>query len=57
MVDGKPDENGDDLARVYLVIKDGFRIVDGGHLAVPRHTSDKSWKSAAAPAEMKSAAP
>ncbi len=57
VVDGRPDENLDDLARVDLVIRDGFRVVQGGNLAVPRHTPDKSWKSTAAPAEMKSAAP
>ncbi len=57
VVDGKPDENLDDLASVDLVIKDGFRVVEGGHLAVTRHTPDKSWKSTAVPAEMKPAVP
>jgi imidazolonepropionase-like amidohydrolase len=52
VVDGKPDENLDDLAKVDLVIRDGYRVVEGGHLAVPRHTAEKPWKSAPAPAEM-----
>ena len=52
VVDGKPDENLDDLAKVDLVIRDGYRVVEGGHVAVPRHTAEKPWKSAPAPAEM-----
>ena len=55
VVDGRPDENLDDLAKVDLVIRDGYEVVEGGHLAVPRHTAEKPWKSASAPAEMKSA--
>ncbi len=54
VVEGKPDENLDDLTRVDLVIRDGYPVVEGGHLAVPRHTAEKPWKSAAVPAEMKS---
>jgi imidazolonepropionase-like amidohydrolase len=37
VVDGKPDENLEDLAKVDLVIRDGFTVVEGGKLAVPRH--------------------
>jgi imidazolonepropionase-like amidohydrolase len=54
VVDGRPDENLDDLTRVDLVIRDGYRVVEGGHLAVPRHTAEKAWKSASSPGEMKS---
>ena len=50
VVDGRPDENLDDLARVDIVIRDGYRVVEGGHLAVPRHVAEKSWKSAPATA-------
>ena len=37
VVDGKPDENLDELAKVDLVIRDGFTVVQGGNVAVPRH--------------------
>ena len=52
VVDGKPDENLDDLAKVNIVIRDGFRVVEGGRLAVARHVVEKSGKSASAPPEM-----
>jgi len=52
VVDGKPDENLDDLAKVDIVIRDGFRVVEGGRLAVARHVVEKSGKSASAPPEM-----
>jgi len=55
VIDGRPEAILDDLARVDLVIRDGYRIVEGGRLTVPRHTAEKPWKSAPAPAEMKSA--
>lgn len=54
VVDGRPDENLDELAKVDVVIRDGYQVVEGGHLAVPRHTTEKPWKSTSAPAEMKS---
>ena len=57
VVDGRPDENLDDLAKVDLVIRDGYRVVERGHVAVPRHTAEKAWKSASAPAEMKLTVP
>jgi imidazolonepropionase-like amidohydrolase len=38
VVNGKPDENLDDLRNVEIVIRDGYRVVEGGRLAVPRHT-------------------
>jgi imidazolonepropionase-like amidohydrolase len=52
VVDGRPDENLDDLAKVDLVIRDGYRVVEGGHLVVPRHEAEKAWKAAPAPPEM-----
>ena len=41
VVDGKPDENLDDLAKVDLVIRDGYKVVEGGHLTIPRHQAQK----------------
>ena len=38
VVNGRPDENLDDLAKVDLVIRDGYLVVESGHVAVPRHT-------------------
>jgi len=38
VVDGRPDENLDDLAKVDLVIRNGFTVVQGGKVAIPRHT-------------------
>jgi imidazolonepropionase-like amidohydrolase len=52
VVDGKPDENLDDLAKVDMVIRDGYRVVEGGRLSVARHVAEKSWTSAPAPAQM-----
>ena len=37
VVDGKPDESLDDLAKVDLVIRDGYTVVQGGMVAIPRH--------------------
>lgn len=37
VVDGRPDERLDDLAKVDLVIRDGRVQVEGGRLSVPRH--------------------
>jgi imidazolonepropionase-like amidohydrolase len=53
VVNGKPDENLDDLAKVDMVIRDGYQVILGGRMAIPRHIVDKAWKSASAPAEMK----
>jgi len=53
VVNGRPDENLDDLAKVDMVIRDGYQVVLGGRMAIPRHIVDKAWKSASAPAEMK----
>jgi imidazolonepropionase-like amidohydrolase len=38
VVNGKPDENLDDLAKVELVIRDGYQVVQGGRATLPRHT-------------------
>jgi imidazolonepropionase-like amidohydrolase len=38
VVHGKPDENLDDLAKVELVIRDGYLVVEGGRGMLPRHT-------------------
>lgn len=39
VVNGRPDENLDELARVDLVIRDGYTVVAGGKLQIPGHTS------------------
>jgi imidazolonepropionase-like amidohydrolase len=46
VVGGKPDENLDDLAKVDVVIRNGFTVVHGGTLAVPRHTVTPAAKRA-----------
>ena len=38
VVNGKPDENLDDLAKVELVIRDGYTAVEKGRSTLPRHT-------------------
>ena len=38
VVDGRPDENLDDLAKVDLDIGNGYPVVQAGKLAIPRHT-------------------
>ncbi len=38
VVNGRPDERLDDLANVDLVIRDGWMVVEGGKVVVPRHT-------------------
>jgi imidazolonepropionase-like amidohydrolase len=37
VVDGRPDRNLDDLAKVDTVIRDGYVVVRGGQVVVPRH--------------------
>ena len=37
VIDGHPEVSLDDLAKVYLVVRDGYVVVDQGHLNVPRH--------------------
>ena len=40
VVDGRPDVNLDDLAKVDLVIRDGYLVVQDGHVVVPRHRAE-----------------
>jgi imidazolonepropionase-like amidohydrolase len=37
VVDGRPDVTLDDLAKVVLVVRDGYIEVDQGHVNLPRH--------------------
>lgn len=37
VIDGKPDQNLDDLAKVDLVIRDGYLVVERGAVVIPRH--------------------
>ena len=37
VVNGRPDENLDDLAKVDLVVRDGYRVVQEGRATLPRH--------------------
>jgi imidazolonepropionase-like amidohydrolase len=37
VVDGRPDENLDDLAKVSVVIRDGYVVVQDGHVTTSRH--------------------
>jgi len=46
VVNGRPDENLDELARVDLVIRDGYTLVEGGKLTIPRHSSAPPPKKA-----------
>ena len=38
VVDGRPDENLDELSRVDVVIRDGYTVVERGKVTIPRHT-------------------
>jgi imidazolonepropionase-like amidohydrolase len=37
VVNGRPDDHLDDLAKVELVIRDGHIVIDDGRIFVPRH--------------------
>lgn len=37
VVEGKPDRNLEDLAKVDLVVRDGYLVVEGGRVVIPRH--------------------
>jgi imidazolonepropionase-like amidohydrolase len=37
VVNGEPDKNLDDLANVDIVIRDGYLVVEDGHVVIPRH--------------------
>jgi len=52
VVDGKPDENLDDLAKIDMVIKDGRVVVRGGQVFIPRHVPTPLPKPAP-PAEIR----
>jgi imidazolonepropionase-like amidohydrolase len=41
VVNGRPDENLDDLAKVELVIRDGYLVVQDGRVTIPRHSAEK----------------
>ncbi|MEP7384218.1 MAG: amidohydrolase family protein [Gemmatimonadota bacterium] len=42
VVNGRPDQSLDDLAKVELVIRDGWVVVEGGRLSIPRHQATPS---------------
>ncbi len=46
VVDGKPDENLDDLQKIDLVVKDGRLLIRSGQLATPRHVPEPLRKPA-----------
>lgn len=52
VVDGRPDENLDDLSRVEHVIKDGQWLIENGRLVTPRHVSTPLVKPSP-PADLK----
>jgi len=37
VVDGRLDENLDELSGLDLVIRDGYTVVEGGKVTIPRH--------------------
>ncbi|MEO7963353.1 MAG: amidohydrolase family protein [Gemmatimonadaceae bacterium] len=45
IVDGRPDANLDDLAKVDVVIRDGNVVVRGGEVVVPRHLQEAAPKA------------
>jgi imidazolonepropionase-like amidohydrolase len=48
VVNGRPDENLDDLAKVQTVIRDGYVVLQNGNISVPRHVPQeppKMWKA------------
>lgn len=44
VVNGRPDQSLDELAQVDLVIRDGWVVVEGGKVSIPRHVPVKSPK-------------
>jgi imidazolonepropionase-like amidohydrolase len=40
VVDGKPDENLDDLQKIDLVVKDGLLLIRSGQVVTPRHVPE-----------------
>jgi imidazolonepropionase-like amidohydrolase len=45
IVEGRPDTNLDDLAKVVVVIRDGNIVVRGGEVVVPRHVQEAAPKA------------
>jgi len=45
VVAGEPDLNLDDLEKVDLVIRDGYVVVEQGHVVIPRHVPVRDWKA------------
>jgi imidazolonepropionase-like amidohydrolase len=41
VVNGRPDENLDDLAKVEFVVRDGYRVVQEGYVATSKHATEK----------------
>jgi len=37
VVNGRPDQNLDEMEKVDLVIRDGYVVVENGKVAIPRH--------------------
>ncbi len=46
VIEGRPDENLDDLAKVDMVIRDGYLVVKGGEVVIPRHVPVTKLKKA-----------
>lgn len=44
VVNGRPDQSLDELANVELVIRDGWVVVEGGRVSIPRHVPVRSPK-------------
>jgi imidazolonepropionase-like amidohydrolase len=38
VVNGRPDQNLEDITQIDLVIRDGYVVVENGKVAIPRHT-------------------
>ena len=49
VVDGRPDENLDDLQRIDLVVKDGVVLVKSGQIVTPRHVPEPLRRPAPPP--------
>jgi imidazolonepropionase-like amidohydrolase len=37
VVNGKPDSNLKDLARIDIVVRDGWVVIEDGNVVIPRH--------------------
>lgn len=45
VVAGTPDVHLEDLEKVAMVIRDGYVVVEQGHVVIPRHVAVRDWKS------------